>query len=390
MLLTLLCFILFILTLPGTVELLFLTVSAIRGRPESEGTPSSLETLEIAVVIPAHNEEVGISKTLLSLQNCDPALPNQNIYVIADNCSDDTATVSEDMGVNVLERQNEQERGKGYALNYAFAHLQALEKYDAFLIVDADTTVENNFISSYQDLFGSGADAGQSSYRVDQYQTNTRTRLMNIAFLGINHLRPLGREKAGLSAGILGNGFGLSANTLQEIPYDSYSIVEDLEYHLRLIRAGKKVEFLEQTSVRSEMPANAKDAESQRARWEGGRFKMIRQIAPKLCMEVMRGKLRMLEPLLELLLLPLAYHFIWLLFLMVLAWFTGVGFLIYSLLAMIIFVLHIVVAMYLGGCDKHDVFALFKAPGYILWKLLKLGKIFKMSKDDAGWQRTKR
>ena len=344
----------------------------------------------LVVVIPAHNEEIGITKTLLSLQSCNPSLSNQDIYVIADNCTDNTAAVSEEMGVNVLVRVNEEERGKGYALNYAFSHLQALDEYDAFLIVDADTTVDANFISSYQALFVLGADAGQCSYRVDQYQTNTRTRLMNIAFLGINHLRPLGREKAGLSVGILGNGFGLSANTLEELPYDSYSIVEDLEYHLRLIRAGKKVEFLAHTAVYSEMPSTAKDAESQRARWEGGRFKMIRQIAPKLCMEVARGKFRMLEPLLELLLLPLAYHFLFLLLLMVSAWFSGVGFLIYSLLAMMIFVLHIIVAMYLGGCDKFDVLALFKAPGYIMWKVLKLGKIFKMSRDDAGWQRTKR
>ena len=157
-----------------------------------------------------------------------------------------------------------------------------------------------------------------------------------------------------------------------------------------MIRAGKKVVFLEHTAVRSEMPSTAKDAESQRARWEGGRFKMIRQIAPKLCLEVVRGKFRMLEPLLELLLLPLAYHFLFLLLLMVLAWFSGIGFLVYSLLAITIFVLHIFMAMYLGGCDKLDLLALFKAPGYIMWKVLKLGKIFKMSRDDAGWQRTKR
>src|SRR6185369_8853223 len=112
----------------------------------------------------------------------------------------------------------------------------------------------------------------------------------------------------GLSVGILGNGFALTGETLRAVPYDARSVVEDLEYHLRLVRAGSRVRFAATTSVWGEMPAGGSGVTTQRARWEGGRFRMIAEQAPALFREVLAGRLTLLEPLLELLLLPLALH----------------------------------------------------------------------------------
>ena len=67
---------------------------------------------------------------------------------------------------------------------------------------------------------------------------------MNVALLAFNVLRPRGRARWGLSCGILGNGFGLARKTLEAVPYDASSVVEDLEYHLRVVESGRRVEFL--------------------------------------------------------------------------------------------------------------------------------------------------
>ena len=66
------------------------------------------------------------------------------------------------------------------------------------------------------------------------------------------------------------------------MPYDARSVVEDLEYHLRLVQAGRRVQFADATTVRADMPAAGPGVETQRARWEGGRFRMMIDMTPTL------------------------------------------------------------------------------------------------------------
>ncbi len=384
-------FVLFLVTLPGTLELLFLTVMSLlpyRKQPQ----PENMEAVCMAVVIPAHNEEKGLHLTLESLQACDHPLDNQDLVVVADNCSDATADIARRYGVRVLERQNDELRGKGYALDYAFTTLleegEEGEGYDGFIVVDADCTVDANLLDEFRRLFGNGGEAGQSRYRVANADVNDRTRIMDIAFLAINLVRPAGRENAGLSAGILGTGFGLSADTLREIPYDSFSIVEDLEYHLRLVQAGKRVRFLADTTVWSDMPESSAEAKSQRERWEGGRFRMVMDLVPKMLRAVVtEGRLRIVEPLFELLLMPLGYHVMLLLPIIVL----GHGSLrSYGIAALLLVVLHVFRGMQMGKVSSGHWKALAGVPVYIFWKLANLGGILKMAKKGAGWKRTER
>jgi cellulose synthase/poly-beta-1,6-N-acetylglucosamine synthase-like glycosyltransferase len=377
--------ILFLITLPGTLELVLLTfpgLAGIRRRSAADG-----EAIRLTVVIPAHNEETGLPITLKSLLSCDHPLPASDLHVIADNCTDKTADIAREFGCTVLERHDTSQRGKGYALNWAFQQVQQKD-YDAIVIVDADTRVDTNFLDAYRNLFANGADAGQAAYRVGNPEANFRTRLMHIAFLAFNFLRPVSRQNLGFSAGILGNGFALSMATVKAIPYDSFSIVEDLEYHTRLVRAGKKVEFLPDTSVWSDMPETSEAAQTQRERWEGGRLRMTAEQTPKLLAGVLSGRLRLLEPLLELLLLPLSYHLLLLLLLV----FMGMGgfFTWYAVAALVLVVLHVIIAMIVGKASTEDWKALLSAPFYILWKIANIAGIVKTAGKGADWNRTSR
>ena len=377
---------LFLLTLPGTIELLLLTAAGLLPRAKLPAVAAD-KPLRLAVVTPAHNEEQGLPVTIDSLLACDNPLPAGDLFVIADNCDDNTAEVARELGCSVLERQDKTQRGKGYALNFAFNEL--LQKdYDAFVIVDADTRVQSNFLDSFRQLFAAGGDAGQCAYLVGNAEVSFRARLMHIAFLAFNYLRPLSRHNLGLSAGILGNGFALSRTCLREIPYDSFSIVEDLEYHTRLVRAGKRVRFLAHTTVWSDMPATGEEAQSQRERWEGGRFRVILDHAPRLFGDILRhGRLRLVEPLLELLLLPLTYHVLLLLILI----FISTGWLtVYAVGALLLIFLHVVVAMLRGRASLDDWKALASAPFYMLWKLVNLGSILKAAGKGTDWKRTSR
>ncbi len=378
-----------VVTLPGSVELLLLSVAALR-KPKLLQIPGTGRWW-VAVVVPAHNEEANIASCVKSLLAAKRGGMDVDVWVVADNCTDDTAKVAKKAGAQVLERTNAVERGKGYALHFAFTRLALGAPkpmpYDCVLVVDADTEVAPNFILAAAGAMRDGAEAVQVRYLVKNTEESTRTRLMGLALRAFNVVRPLGRERLGLSVGILGNGFGLRNETLRAVPYLASSVVEDLEYHLALVGAGKRVQFMDGTTVFGEMPVKGKGVETQRSRWEGGRLRMMVEKSPGLLGKVVRGKGRFLEPLLELLLLPLAFH-VTLLVLAIfnpLEWAQNLG-----MLGMLIVLLHLAAAIRVGKGGWDDVKTLAVAPFYVLWKLMLIPALLKNARSGNAWVRTKR
>ena len=382
--------ILVLLSLPGSLELALLTFSGILpARKTSRRHDFVLTpTRNLAVVIPAHNEALNIAASVASLAGCirPPSLAEFATVVIADNCTDATATIARDSGAHVIERFAPNQRGKGYALQYAFDLLVA-EGFDAFLVIDADTVVEANLLVEVMRLLESGADGVQTRYGVLNPEASIRTRLMKTALMAVNVLRPRGRDRLGLSVGILGNGFALSAATLAAVPYDAHSVVEDLEYSLRIVRSGRLIAFADATTVRGMMPGSGPGVATQRARWEGGRLAMIRQNVPGLLRDVIHGRVASLEPLLDLLLLPLAFHVVLLIAALVIPFSPSR---IYAVCALMLLGFHICAAIVVGDGDWRDFAALLAAPPYTLWKLSMVTRILKAASIDTPWMRTER
>jgi cellulose synthase/poly-beta-1,6-N-acetylglucosamine synthase-like glycosyltransferase len=381
---------LILLSLPGSLELALLTFSGIlpaRKYHYQQENPVKV-IRKFAVVIPAHNESLNIASSVRSLTPClyPKTLTEFEIVVIADNCTDDTATVARGVGARVIERIDETLRGKGYALQYGFDRLLS-EGFEAILVVDADTIVELNLLVEVVGALESGADGVQTRYGVLNPEASIRTRLMNTALMAFNVLRPRGRERLGMSVGIFGNGFALTAATLAVIPYDAHSVVEDLEYSLRVVQSGHRIAFVDSTTVRGMMPSKGPGVGTQRARWEGGRLRMIAQNVPGLAREIISGKLALVEPLLDLMLLPLAFHAI-LLTAAVAIPFAPAR--IYAVIAFVLLGLHICAAIVIGGGSWRDFAALLGAPLYTVWKLTMAAKIFKSASLDASWTRTDR
>jgi cellulose synthase/poly-beta-1,6-N-acetylglucosamine synthase-like glycosyltransferase len=375
-----------LVTLPGTVELLFLTLGGILPASRPRRPPNPQKDQRLAIVIPAHNEEAGIAACVRNLRQCDARSGSYSVVVVADNCSDGTVVQAQQAGATVLIRDDESRRGKGYALDYAFTALGDVG-YDLFIVVDADSSVTPNLVQEYLAAFAAGADALQCRYKVRNVEDSARTRWMNVALMAFNVLRPRGRDRCGVSAGILGNGFALSRQTLERVPYTAVSLVEDLEYHLRLVRAGLRVRFVDSVTVYGEMPIGGQGVATQRTRWEGGRFRMIFEFAPGLMREVAGGKLRLLEPLLELLLLPLAFH----VGLLLLALTTPQPWVrLYAVGSLLLVVDHLLAAVVVGGGSWRDAGALLTAPLYVIWKLRMLPVLLRNAGQGAAWVRTER
>lgn len=372
-------------TLPGTLELGALTLGSLLEPPDRRDDPSRCGKL--AVVVPAHDEEGGIADCVRSLLAAESPPNGARVLVVADNCSDATAARAEEAGAEVLVRVDAERRGKGFALELAFDHLLADPEVEAVLVVDADTAVEPNFLVEMASTFAGGADGVQCRYLVSNPDASPRARLMNVALMAFNVARPRARETYGLSVGILGNGFGLHRRVLERLPYTARSVVEDLEYHLMMVREGFRVRFVERTAVWADVPTSAEGQRTQRERWEGGRARMIREFAPGLLAEALGGRPELVEPLGELLLLPLATH-VGLLGVTALVPFLPTQ--LYALASLGLVGAHVLAAMKVGRAGPEDYAALAQVPVYVAKKASMLPSILAASRREQAWVRTSR
>lgn len=385
-------------TLPLTLELFALTAGAALSLWRCADTPPpaaqpDTRSLRLAVVIPAHNEELLIGRCVASVLESaavaiasHPEATSAAVLVVAHNCSDATTERATAAGASVLILNDPTQTGKGAALRHGFdAALR--DGMEAVLVVDADSVVSSNLIGSVTANLLQGSGALQCRYQVANAGDTPRTRLLELALLGMNVLRPLGRSALGLSAGIFGNGFALSAQTLAGVPYKSDSVVEDLEYHLHLVSAKVRVDFLDNATVWGDMPVSNAGQKTQRARWEGGRARTRREWSLRLLLELLKGNLRMAEPLVDLLALPLATQVALLMIalLLPLEWLR-----IYALVGMLCIGAYLLIAAALGPDLRGALLALSAAPRFILWKLKILRATHRVGRKDAVWIRTER
>ncbi len=258
------------------------------------------------IVVPAHNEAIGIAATVESLLAVEYPTDLRRILVVADNCTDDTAQRARAAGATVLERQHATERGKGYALACAYSKSLTDGFADAVVVVDADSSVSRNLLSAFAARFASGAQVLQAEYGVRNANASWRTRLMVIALTMFHTVRSLGRERLSLSCGLRGNGMAFAVPVLRQVPPNAFSVVEDVEYGIALGLAGIRVEYVAEAHVLGDMPTSSRASRVQRARWEGGRVALLRAHAPSLLRASRRSGGRIpFDLLLDLLVPPL-------------------------------------------------------------------------------------
>lgn len=366
--------------------------------------------LTLAVVIPAHNEELVLAATLDSLKLQDYPARLLEVVVVADNCTDLTAQIARDYGVTVLERFNPEQRGKGYALDWAISQLLARAGAPcAVVIVDADTWVAPDFLkimagrlSEFQDA--NGCCALQGRYGVLNQSEGWRSALMSGAFDLVNHVRPLGYDRLGLGIALKGNGMAFTREVLQRARWQGHSITEDMDYGLDLIRLGIRVRYIPEARVRAQMPVTAEQAASQRERWEGGRYRLLRERALPLLKEgLLRRSLPLCDAAIALIVPPLAELAVFLLLwggLIAIGslWHRLLGpalFLAFFALSALGFLTYVLGGLWAAGASREVFSALLKAPFYIVWKLaLYAANLLQRRKGVPGsqpeWIRTGR
>jgi 1,2-diacylglycerol 3-beta-glucosyltransferase len=376
--------------LPATAACIYLLVlTCLSARPGSP--PRSSRTLFFDIIVPAHDEATGIETTISSLAQLDWPADRYRTVVVADNCTDETASISRAAGATVLERQDSTRLGKGYALAHGFASSRSAGLADAVVVVDADSVVSANLLESFAARIEAGECTLQAHYGVLNAMQSWRTRLMAIALGCFHKVRSRARERMGLSCGIRGNGWCVTHALLDNVPYRSFSLTEDIEFGIELGLAGHRVAYSDESHVNGEMVTTESAARSQRQRWEGGRLELIRNKVPPLLRAAVARRSRVcLDLAFDLLLPPLSYVVLNVAAVLMLA-LLGVGglreaLLMAGLVEVAALVIYVARGWMVSGTGLVGLGDLLRVPFFLLWKVV----IVRIQPKPSTWIRTQR
>ena len=221
---------------------------------------------KFAMLVAAHNEDL-----VESLKHLDYPKELYGIFVIADNCTDNTAKIARAAGANVFERFNKEKRGKGFALEWMFDKIFKMDThYDGIAVFDADNLVDKNFLKEMNNKMCEGFKVVQGYIDSKNPQDSWITESYAIAFTSANRMLQLAKSNIGLSAQIGGTGFVIDTATLKKLGWGATCLTEDLEFSCKLILNGEKVGWAHDAIIYDEKPLTLKASWNQRKRWMQG------------------------------------------------------------------------------------------------------------------------
>lgn len=251
--------------------------SGIRSRPRSK---SGEEERRFALVIPAQNEEAVIARTIGCARQLDYPSEKYDVFVIADHCIDQTAHLAQEMGASAYVRSEAPAGRKGYALSWAFRRLLVDgRQYDAFVVLDADSLIDSQFLN----VVNAELDQGQGVLQGQRIVTNAKdSALAAIAAVDQrlnNRLRNQARTTLGWSCRLMGDAMCFARRVIERNPWDSDSLVEDREYGLHLLLNGIRTRYVAEAIVRQQAAVTWQSGQQQRLRWYRGAVEVQRRLA---------------------------------------------------------------------------------------------------------------
>ena len=234
-------------------------------------------------IIPAHNEENVVANLIESLKNQDYPKELYDIYVIADNCTDNTAKIAKEAGAIVYERFDEDKKTKGYALQWFLAQkIQENAPYDAFCVFDADNIADKNFLKAMNKKLCQGENVVQGYRDIKNPTDNWITAGYAIFYWTMNRFYHLARYNLGLSPLLNGTGFMVRFDVIKPTGWDTKTLTEDIEFSLKNIIAGRKLGWATDAIVYDEQPTGFKQSWSQRSRWTVGHIQCMQKYTGRL------------------------------------------------------------------------------------------------------------
>lgn len=256
-------------------------------KSENDDGETANKICRFAILVPAHNEEMLVSNICKSLSELLYPKDSFKVYVIADNCTDNTVEICRKYPVEIITRKDGTKIGKGYAIDFGLQSLP-LDSYDAVLIIDADNFVDENLLVELNKILNRGEQAIQCYNTVGNRDESWFTQLLYVSRTINNLLYHFSKYKLGLSSYLMGNGICFSTPLLKKRGWTAFSIGEDWEYYAQLLDDGIRIAFAAHAKVYHQESKSLDQATSQRLRWSSGRFYVAKRLGIRLLLKGLR------------------------------------------------------------------------------------------------------
>lgn len=252
------------------------------------------EPHRFAALICARNESSVIGELIESLKKQNYPENMLDIYVLADNCTDDTAKKAAEAGANVYERFNTEQVGKGYALDYLLKKIDlkcTLEYYSGYFVFDADNIIDENFVAEMNKAYAKGSEVITSYRNSKNFAYNWITYGYSLWFLHEARFKNFPRALLGNSCLVSGTGFMVSSKIIRENGgWPFHLMTEDIQFSVNCAVKGVKIGYCDSAILYDEQPTTFKQSWSQRMRWAKGFYQVDAKYLPSLFKGIFTSK----------------------------------------------------------------------------------------------------
>ena len=282
-------------TLCYAYQFFYLFVGLLKGEQKFK----AVREHKFAAVISARNERDVIGQLISSIKSQNYPKDKLDVFVIADNCTDDTAQVAREAGAIVYERFNKVQVGKGYALDWLFKIIDRDHKdagYEGYMIFDADNILDVNYVSEMNKVFDNGYDILTSYRNSKNFDSNWISAAYSLWFLREARYLNNSRMQLGTSCAISGTGFLVGANVIEgNGGWIHHLLTEDIEFTCDSVSKGMKIGYASKAVLYDEQPTKFSQSYTQRLRWAKGFYQVFANYGGKLLKGVLKGSFSCLD-----------------------------------------------------------------------------------------------
>ena len=247
------------------------------------------------ICVAARNEEKVIENFLESVAAQDYPLDKLTVFIMAHNCTDNTADVArayQKNGLNVVvyEHNCKDERTKGFALRQLFKMIDAeygVESFDGYFVFDADNLIAENYVTKMNEAFADG------NKIVTSFRNSKNVNQNWISFgYAMHWMRTCLTENRGKgvlkqACRVQGTGF-LFANELVKNGWNYVTLTEDRSFCTDAVIQNYKISYCDEAMFYDEQPYKLKVVLRQRLRWSKGHLQSTWENCPKLLRNMFR------------------------------------------------------------------------------------------------------
>ena len=250
---------------------------------------------KFAILVPARNEEGVISNLIDSLKKQDYPSNKYSIYVIPNNCTDNTKEVAKKSGAKVLEC-TVPTKTKGDVLKFVFDELKNEKSIDAYLIFDADNVVHPEFLKKMNECLESGYNSAQGFRDAKNPSDNWLSGSYHLFYLYQNIFFNHTRGSFNASCSINGTGFMIRKSYVDKVGFDTHTLTEDVEFTGQCALRHEPIAFVEDAITYDEYPSQFGASWRQRKRWSAGTMECRNRFSWKLFKDFIKtGRLTSLD-----------------------------------------------------------------------------------------------